>query len=195
MKAKKKTQKPPKYQLTFIHRENYEISLSVESLQEIKELPLRYVLKCINGMYRNRSLFISTNPEGELIGAGSTKDNALTLQIEGARLSLKHIKLVFDGVKGFEVMDFGSESGTWMDIVGEGVEINDGDVFTVGPHDIRIKYGKEVDEIEELCQMYRVQGLTERLMMVGITTVKLLFEACKSKFLGCSFDEKTVEKL
>lgn len=42
--------------------------------------------------------------------------HSLTLQIEGAGLSTRHAQLKFDGFKNFDVMDFGSESGTWMNI-------------------------------------------------------------------------------
>jgi pSer/pThr/pTyr-binding forkhead associated (FHA) protein len=40
----------------------------------------------------------------------------LTLQIEGVGLSPKHAQLKYDGFKSFNVIDFGSESGTWMNI-------------------------------------------------------------------------------
>lgn len=69
MKTKKKPQKHA-YPVTFIHRENYEISSAVTKTKDIPGLPLKYVLKCINGMYKNRALFISTSNQGEIIGSG-----------------------------------------------------------------------------------------------------------------------------
>lgn len=81
------------------------------------------MLKCIEGVYKNRFLFISTLPDGEIFGSGDAKAYGLTLQIEGAGLDTKHAQLKFDGFKGFHVLDYGSQSGTWMNIPEEGVEI------------------------------------------------------------------------
>jgi len=79
------------------------------------------VLKCIEGLYKNRLLFITTHPEGEILGSGDAKLEGLTLQIEGVGLAPKHAQLRYDGFKSFNVKDFGSEGGTWMNIPKEGV--------------------------------------------------------------------------
>jgi hypothetical protein len=61
-------------------------------------------------------LYITTHSEGEVFGSGDAKIHGLTLQIEGAGLSSKHTRLKFDGFKNFDILDFGSEKGTWMNI-------------------------------------------------------------------------------
>ena len=47
-------------------------------------------------------------------------------------MASKHAQLKYDGFKSFNVKDFGSESGTWMNIPTKGVQINDGDKFAIG---------------------------------------------------------------
>ncbi len=79
-------------------------------------MPIKYTLHCIDGIYKNRFLYITTHVEGEIFGSGNAKTYGLTLQIEGAGLSSKHAQLKFDGFKNFDVIDFGSENGTWMNI-------------------------------------------------------------------------------
>lgn len=108
--------KKTKYPILAIHKENFDILQFKSNITEIEELPLKFVLKCIEGVYKNRFLFINTTPDGEIFGSGDAKTYGLTLQIEGAGLDTKHAQLKFDGFKGFHVVDYGSQSGTWMNI-------------------------------------------------------------------------------
>jgi len=91
------------------------------NITEIQPLHIKYVLNCIEGIFKNRFLYITTHKDGEVLGSGDAKAYNLTLQIEGAGLSPKHAQLKFDGFKNFDVLDFGSENGTWMNIPKEGV--------------------------------------------------------------------------
>ncbi len=69
----------------------------------------------------------------------------MTLQIEGVGLSAKHAQLRYDGFKSFNVLDFGSENGTWMNIPKEGIEIKDGENFTIGPHLVSFNFAEEIN--------------------------------------------------
>jgi pSer/pThr/pTyr-binding forkhead associated (FHA) protein len=82
------------------------------------------------------------------LGSGEAKLNGLTLQIEGAGLSAKHAQLKFDGFKNFDVLDYGSENGTWMNIPKEGVDVKDGEYFTIGPFVVFFTYSIILNEIE-----------------------------------------------
>lgn len=62
-------------------------------------------------------------------------------------LAAKHAQLKYDGFKSFNVMDFGSESGTWMNIAPEGVEIRDGEHYSIGPHLVSFHFAQPIDEI------------------------------------------------
>jgi hypothetical protein len=100
--------KNAKYKIDAITKENFENSNTKINITEIKELSLKYALKCIEGIYKNRVLFITTHPEGEIFGSGDVKLYGLTLQIEGVGLAVKHAQLKYDGFKSFNVIDFGS---------------------------------------------------------------------------------------
>ena len=106
---------------------------------------VKYVLNCIEGIFKNRFLYITTHKDGELLGSGDAKLYGLTLQIEGAGLAPKHAQLKFDGFKNFDVQDFASESGTWMNIPKEGVEVKDGEFFTIGPFVVRFNTAQPVN--------------------------------------------------
>jgi len=79
--AKESAPKKSKYPILAIHKENFDILQEKCNITEIEELPLKYVLKCIEGVYKNRFLFISTTPDGEIFGSGDAKAYGLTLQI------------------------------------------------------------------------------------------------------------------
>lgn len=56
--------KPAKYKIDAITKDNFEVSSAKLNITEITELPLKYVLRCIEGLYKNRYIFITTHPEG-----------------------------------------------------------------------------------------------------------------------------------
>lgn len=53
-----------KYKIDAITRDNFDISTKKDNITDIGELNLKYVLKCIDGLYKNRFLFITTHPDG-----------------------------------------------------------------------------------------------------------------------------------
>lgn len=140
-----KSGKPPKYKIDAITKDNFEASAAKLNITEIAELPLKYVLRCIEGLYKNRYIFITTHPEGEIFGSGDVKLYGLTLQIEGVGLAPKHAQLKYDGFKSFNVIDFGSETGTWMNIPQEGVEIKDGEHYAIGPYLVSFNFAEPIN--------------------------------------------------
>ncbi len=62
-------------------------------------------------------------------------------------LSPKHAQLKYDGFKSFNVIDFGSENGTWMNIPQDGVEIKDGEHYSIGPYMVSFNFAEEINEI------------------------------------------------
>ena len=51
-----------KYKIDAITKDNFESSQVKQNITEISELPLKYVLRCIEGLYKNRYIFITTHP-------------------------------------------------------------------------------------------------------------------------------------
>ena len=75
-----------------------------------------YLLKCTDGIFSGKFLYINTTPDGELFGSGDPDTIDLTMYIESADLSEKHAEIKFvDGCK-YILRDCGSETGTWLRI-------------------------------------------------------------------------------
>ena len=100
--------KANKYKMDFIKKDNFDNMHQKLNITEIKQLHIKYVLNCIDGIFKNRFLYITTHKDGEILGSGDAKLYGLTLQIEAAGLAPKHARLKFDGFKNFDVLDFGS---------------------------------------------------------------------------------------
>lgn len=73
-----------------------------------------YLLKCTDGIFSGKFLFINTTPDGELFGSGDPEKIDLTMYIESADLSEKHAEIKFIDNCKYVLRDCGSESGTWV---------------------------------------------------------------------------------
>lgn len=73
-----------------------------------------YLLKCTDGIFSGKFLFINTTPDGELFGSGDPDKIDLTMYIESADLSEKHAEIKFVDNCKYVLRDCGSESGTWV---------------------------------------------------------------------------------
>lgn len=54
-----------------------------------------YLLKCTDGIFSGKFLYINTTPDGELFGSGDPEKIDLTMYIESADLSEKHAEIKF----------------------------------------------------------------------------------------------------
>lgn len=73
-----------------------------------------YLLKCTDGIFSGKFLFINTTPDGELFGSGDPEKIDLTMYIESADLSEKHAEIKFIDNCKYILKDCGSDSGTWV---------------------------------------------------------------------------------
>jgi len=73
-----------------------------------------YVLKCTDGIFLGKFLFINTTPDGELFGSGNPEELDLTMYIECANLSEKHAEIKFTEGCKYLLHDCNSETGTWI---------------------------------------------------------------------------------
>ena len=73
-----------------------------------------YLLKCTDGIFSGKFLFINTTPDGELFGAGDPDKIDLTMYIESAELSEKHAEIKFIDNCKYVLKDCGSDTGTWV---------------------------------------------------------------------------------
>jgi len=75
-----------------------------------------YILKCTDGIFNGKFLYINTTPDGELFGSGDPDELDLTMYIESANLSEKHAEIKFIDNCKYILHDCNSESGTWIRI-------------------------------------------------------------------------------
>lgn len=80
-KEKGGSSKSSKYKIDFIKKDNFDTMSQKLNITEIKELHVKYVLNCIEGIFKNRFLYITTHKDGEILGSGDAKLYGLTLQI------------------------------------------------------------------------------------------------------------------
>jgi FHA domain len=73
-----------------------------------------YLLKCTDGIFSGKFLYINTTPDGELFGSGDPEKIDLTMYIESAELSEWHAEIKFVDNSRYLLRDCGSESGTWV---------------------------------------------------------------------------------
>lgn len=73
-----------------------------------------YILKCTDGIFIDKFLYINTTPDGELFGSGDPDELDLTMYIESANLSERHAEIKFIENCKYLLRDCNSETGTWI---------------------------------------------------------------------------------
>ena len=102
-----------------------------KKLQEIQDSEpdintyYNYVLRCTDGMFKGKFLYVNTTPDGELFGSGDPEELDLTMYIESANLSEKHAEIKFVDNCKYILRDCGSETGTWTRIGRPGDSLNE----------------------------------------------------------------------
>ena len=77
-------------------------------------------MKCTDGIFKGKFLYINTTPDGELFGSGDPDELDLTMYIESANLSDRHAEIKFVDNCRYILQDCGSETGTWIRIGQQG---------------------------------------------------------------------------
>lgn len=77
--------------------QNLKTSQKFASLSSIKQ----YLLRCTEGIFKGKFLFINITPDGEIFGSGDPEHNQdITMYIESAGLSLRHAGIVYTDANG-----------------------------------------------------------------------------------------------
>lgn len=74
------------------------------------------MLKCTDGIYNGKFLFINTTPDGELFGSGDPENLDLTMYVESADLNERHAEIKFVDNSKYLLHDCNSDTGTWVRI-------------------------------------------------------------------------------
>lgn len=72
------------------------------------------MLKCTDGIFLGKFIYINTTPDGELFGSGDPELLDLTMYIESANLSERHCEIKFVEDCKYLLHDCNSETGTWI---------------------------------------------------------------------------------
>jgi len=74
------------------------------------------VLRCTDGIFHNKFIYINTTPDGEVFGSGDPEKLDLTMYIESAELSERHAEIKFVDNSKYLLHDCNSDTGTWVRI-------------------------------------------------------------------------------
>ena len=96
--------------------DSYKSLLDLQNNEQDINLHYNFILKCTDGMFKDKFLYINTTPDGELFGSGNPDELDLTMYIESASLSEKHSEIKFVDNSKYLLKDCNSESGTWIRI-------------------------------------------------------------------------------
>ena len=85
-------------------------------MDQINAGPIDYVVKCTEGLFAGRFIYVNRTPQGELFGSDKgSKD--VTMYVENASLSPKHAEIKFNSqTYQYFLRDSGSADGTWVRI-------------------------------------------------------------------------------
>jgi hypothetical protein len=86
------------------------------------------LLRCTQGIFSGKFLYINTTPDGEVFGSGDPEVNQdITMYVESADLAPRHAMIKYTDANGrafedeapltnglYSLCDCGSESGTWI---------------------------------------------------------------------------------
>mmetsp|Transcript_20699 Transcript_20699/g.57800 ORF Transcript_20699/g.57800 Transcript_20699/m.57800 type:complete len:655 (+) Transcript_20699:31-1995(+) len=145
-------------------------------MDQIDSGPVDYVVKCTQGLFSGRFIYVNRTPQGELFGSDKgSKD--ITMYIENANLSPKHAEIKFnDQTYQYFLRDFASLDGTWVRIRwNRSIEIAPGQELKIGDTVVEVREGRRFlpeEEVKQWLTAYQLQHLAPRLQERGIQTLQ-----------------------
>eukprot|EP00929_Paragymnodinium_shiwhaense_P019560 TRINITY_DN13293_c0_g1_i1.p1 TRINITY_DN13293_c0_g1~~TRINITY_DN13293_c0_g1_i1.p1 ORF type:complete len:643 (+),score=136.35 TRINITY_DN13293_c0_g1_i1:218-2146(+) len=151
-------------------------SLERVQMDQIDSGPVDYVIKCTEGLFHGRFIYVNRTPQGELFGSDKgCKD--ITMYIENANLSPKHTEIKFnDETYQYFLRDFASTDGTWIRIRwNRSIEIAPGQELEIGDTLVEVREGRRFQPEEEVKQWlaaYQLTHLAPLLEQEGLNTMQ-----------------------
>lgn len=137
-------------------------------MDQIDSGPVDYVVKCTEGLFAGRFIYVNRTPQGELFGSDKgSKD--ITMYIENANLSPKHTEIKFnDQTYQYFLRDFGSVDGTWVRIRwNRSVEVAPGQELRIGDTLVEVREGQTIrpeDEVPQWLTAYQLRHLADKFL-------------------------------
>lgn len=154
-------------------------------VDQIDSGPVDYVVRCTEGLFAGRFIYVNRTPQGELFGSDKAcKD--ITMYIENADLSPRHAEIKFnDQTYQYFLRDAGSDDGTWVRIRwNRSIEIAPGQEIRIGRTLLRVSEGPPIPPEEEVSQWLAsypcARHLAPRLRSQGVTTLREALELAAS---------------
>mmetsp|Transcript_59309 Transcript_59309/g.109627 ORF Transcript_59309/g.109627 Transcript_59309/m.109627 type:complete len:648 (-) Transcript_59309:36-1979(-) len=145
-------------------------------MDQIDSGPVDYVVKCTEGLFAGRFIYINRTPQGELFGSDRGSSD-ITMYIENANLSPVHAEIKFnDQTYQYFLRDLGSVDGTWIRVRwNRSVEIAPGQVIRIGDTLIDVTEGVAIpsdSEVKHWLKAYQLQHLANQFEDMGIRTLQ-----------------------
>mmetsp|Transcript_16152 Transcript_16152/g.34940 ORF Transcript_16152/g.34940 Transcript_16152/m.34940 type:complete len:656 (+) Transcript_16152:203-2170(+) len=150
------------------------------SLDELERVPMErldagpvdYVIKCTEGLFHGRFIYVNRTPQGELFGSDKS-DKAITMYIENAKLSPKHAEIKFnEHTYQYFLRDVDSRDGTWVRIRwNRSVEVSPGQELQIGNTIVDVRAGDPITQEEEVecwLKTYGLRHLTPNILGAGL---------------------------
>jgi len=141
-------------------------------MDQINAGPIDYVVKCTEGLFAGRFIYVNRTPQGELFGSDKgSKD--VTMYVENANLSPKHAEIKFNSqTYQYFLRDSGSADGTWARIRwNRSIEIAPGQELKIGDTIIDVKEGAAIppeEKVKHWLTAYQLQRLVPMLHEKGV---------------------------
>jgi len=138
--------------------------------------PVDYVIKCTEGLFSGRFIYVNRTPQGELFGSDKG-DKDITMYIENANLSPKHAEIKFnDQTYQYFLRDFASEDGTWVRIRwNRSIEVAPGQELRFGETIVEVREGPALspeEEVRSWLAAYSLQHLASGLVERGLSCLQ-----------------------
>jgi serine/threonine protein phosphatase PrpC len=145
-------------------------------MDQIDSGPVDYVVKCTEGLFSGRFIYVNRTPQGELFGSDKTSKD-ITMYIENANLSPKHTEIKFnDQTYQYFLRDLASTDGTWVRIRwNRSIEIAPGQELKIGNSVVSVGEGRSIPSMGEAKQWlaaYQLQHLAPQLQTLGLETLQ-----------------------
>lgn len=141
-------------------------------MEQVDSGPVDYVIKCTEGLFQGRFIYVNRTSQGELFGSDKGCKE-ITMYIENANLSPKHAEIKFnDQTYQYFLRDYGSQEGTWVRIRwNRSVEVAPGQELKFGDTIVEVLQGPKVvpeDEVKTWLATYHLEHLASVMESLGL---------------------------
>mmetsp|Transcript_43988 Transcript_43988/g.99390 ORF Transcript_43988/g.99390 Transcript_43988/m.99390 type:complete len:647 (+) Transcript_43988:87-2027(+) len=150
-------------------------TLECVRMEQICPGPVDYIVKCTEGLFAGRFIYVSRSAQGELFGSDKgSKD--VTMYIENAELSPKHAEIKFNSQScQYFLKDSVSTGGTWVRLRwNRSIEVASGQEVKIGQTLIEIRAGASIppeEEVKYWLEAYQLKNLAPILAEKGFHTL------------------------